>query len=148
MPLHHIIRNLFIHRSLWDTCTCAHFPKESEWPSIYRTISPPSGYPATCYPTYWKCTISLHYLVSSLMHQRWVTVMFISRGSWIPVPESKVIIHFWSHFSTYYITRMKRLLCPSLGPMHLDNYKSKPCISVMRWLEIKPSHHFSHNAPM
>lgn len=48
MPLqHHIIRNLFVHRSLWDICTCAHFPEGSERPSTYRTVSPPSRAP--CY---------------------------------------------------------------------------------------------------
>lgn len=143
VPLwYYIIRNLF--RSLWDTWT-VHVPISQRGPrDLLHTGQ--SVHPvrclAACYPTYLKCRITLHCLATSCdaSELRWLWCSSLERLC----PDSKVIIHFWSHFSTYYITRLKRLPCPSLGPMHLDNYKSKPCISVMHWLEIKPSHHIMH----
>lgn len=70
MPLrHHIIRNLFVHRSPRDTCTMS-LRVQSDLLLTGRSVRP-AGHPATCYPTYWKCMISLHYLVSSVMHRSW-----------------------------------------------------------------------------
>lgn len=148
MPLLcYIIRNLFVHRSQWDTCTCAHStPKrgQSDLLATGRSVHPPGRpvTPATLHTVQpERFTISLVFCVlhdASEVKWLWCSSLEADR---IPVPESKVIIHFWSHFSTYYITRLKRLLCPSLGPMHQDNYKSKPCISVIRlpWNKAQPS---------
>lgn len=84
---------------------------------------------------------SLEYLLLCLSV---ATVLWISRGRRIPTANPELIIQFYIHFSTY-ITRLQRLPCLSLGPTHQDNYKSKPCISVMHWLEMKPSHHIPDN---
>lgn len=135
----HIIRYLFVLTRPSETHVFAPIPQMtvSDFLLTGRSLGPAGR----------THSIPLHCSVSSVIHQRGRACDVRLQRRLNPEPESKVIIHLWSHFSTIYITRQQRLLCPSLGPTHPDNYKGKPCISVMRWLEIKPRHHFPHNAP-
>lgn len=115
--LHYIMKNLSIHMPVRVTY--------SRWWWAYF----PRGVSAT-----------FHY--QDGQRARWVTSHTLWRRTSHCATKGLIPL-FWGRD---YINRLIRLLCPSLGPTHQENYQSKSCISVMSWLEIKPGHSSSHHA--